>query len=510
MAIQMRRGNYADFDASKMVAGEFGICLDNGYVYITLSPGNAVRLGTADTIEEALSIVRQYAESASASATSSQSSATSSSTSATNSESSAKDSEAWAVGQRGGIDVEDDDDTYHNNSKYYAEQAEHFSENATYLYIRYSQYSDGTDFTTTPQANTKYIGIYSGSSSTAPTDKTAYNWVKFVGQDGTGGAVSDLTDVALSPLQDEQVLRYDATLGKWVNADNSGGGGNDVGLSIVEGEINVTYDPDGTRVKEPLCLDETLQGVNDTLDGIKDAIQGTVGLQPATASRLGGIKVGSNLTVAADGTLSASNSYVLPTASSTTKGGIQVGTGFSMSGTTMNLNTASSSTLGGVKVGNGLSISNGVLSNNYSLPTASLSTLGGVKIDVNKCLSIDSSGLLSFNGKYVERTVSKSISLAANKFKCDRVDIPTSDLPYNINSYSYIPIIIRFFNGDGAYNRYVLGSVSFNQVTSSNIRVYFTAFNSDSSTFAIEEVRIGFLVLNTLEEILQEEILLEG
>lgn len=34
---------------------------------------------------------------------------------------SAEDSEAWAVGQRGGIDVQETDTTYHNNSKYYAD-----------------------------------------------------------------------------------------------------------------------------------------------------------------------------------------------------------------------------------------------------------------------------------------------------------------------------------------------------------------------------------------------------
>lgn len=34
-----------------------------------------------------------------------------------------KNAEAWAVGQRGGVDVEETDETYHNNSKYYAEQA---------------------------------------------------------------------------------------------------------------------------------------------------------------------------------------------------------------------------------------------------------------------------------------------------------------------------------------------------------------------------------------------------
>lgn len=34
---------------------------------------------------------------------------------------SAKNAEAWAVGQRGGVDVPNTDPTYHNNAKYYAE-----------------------------------------------------------------------------------------------------------------------------------------------------------------------------------------------------------------------------------------------------------------------------------------------------------------------------------------------------------------------------------------------------
>ena len=33
------------------------------------------------------------------------------------------EAEAWAVGQRDGVDVDVDDDTYHNNAKYYKEQA---------------------------------------------------------------------------------------------------------------------------------------------------------------------------------------------------------------------------------------------------------------------------------------------------------------------------------------------------------------------------------------------------
>ena len=57
-----------------------------------------------------------------------------------------------------------------------------------YTYIRYSANSDGTDFVSSPTASTKYIGIYSGTSSSAPTSKTSYTWTKFVGEDGANGS----------------------------------------------------------------------------------------------------------------------------------------------------------------------------------------------------------------------------------------------------------------------------------------------------------------------------------
>jgi len=53
-------------------------------------------------------------------------------------------------------------------------------------------------------------------------------------------------------------------------------------------------------------------------------------LPKASASVLGGIKVGANLSIDADGILSAGNSYVLPTASASVLGGIKVGTNLSI------------------------------------------------------------------------------------------------------------------------------------------------------------------------------------
>lgn len=59
-------------------------------------------------------------------------------------------------------------------------------------------------------------------------------------------------------------------------------------------------------------------------------------LPVASSSALGGVKIGSGLTVAEDGTISAAAAYTLPTASSTVKGGIKVGTGLTMSSETLN------------------------------------------------------------------------------------------------------------------------------------------------------------------------------
>ena len=50
-----------------------------------------------------------------------------------------------------------------------------------YTHIRYSTNADGTDFSTTPD---KYMGVYTGTSSSAPTSKTSYTWSRILGQRG--------------------------------------------------------------------------------------------------------------------------------------------------------------------------------------------------------------------------------------------------------------------------------------------------------------------------------------
>ena len=126
MAIQVRRGNYNDFDPTRMVSGEFAVCLDNGYVYITLSPGNVIQLGTLTAIQAALAQAQEYTEDAEAWAKGTKDGTAVPSTDPAyqnNSKYYSVDSEAWAKGTRNGTAVPSTDPTYHNNAKYYAEQS---------------------------------------------------------------------------------------------------------------------------------------------------------------------------------------------------------------------------------------------------------------------------------------------------------------------------------------------------------------------------------------------------
>jgi len=102
--------------------------------------------------------------------------------------------------------------------------------------------------------------------------------------------------------------------------------------------------------------------------------------------------------------------------------------GIATSANNYSLPTAASDTLGGIKVGSNLSIDgNGVLSasaaNNYTLPTAASNTLGGIKVGSN--LSIDGSGVLSStdtNTTYLDATTSDAgLMSTSDKSKLDGI-----------------------------------------------------------------------------------------
>lgn len=91
-------------------------------------------------------------------------------------------------------------------------------------------------------------------------------------------------------------------------------------------------------------------------------------LPNAATNILGGIKVGTNLSITNDGVLSANpGGYTLPKATPIVLGGVTVGSGLNVydgeiSAIPYTLPTATGSVIGGVKIGNNINISNGTIS----------------------------------------------------------------------------------------------------------------------------------------------------
>lgn len=56
-----------------------------------------------------------------------------------------------------------------------------------YTHIKYSANANGSGMVDTPTASTIYMGVYSGTSSTAPTTITSYKWFKTQGPQGVKG-----------------------------------------------------------------------------------------------------------------------------------------------------------------------------------------------------------------------------------------------------------------------------------------------------------------------------------
>ena len=196
-------------------------------------------------------------------------------------------------------------------------------------------------------------------------------------------------------------------------------------------DTNTTY----SVVDGELSENNFTNTLKSKLDNISDNAN-NYSLSTASSSVLGGVKVGNNLSIDGNGTLSSTDTNTTYNVvdgelsennfTNTLKSKLD---NISDNANNYSLSTASSSVLGGVKVGNNLSIDgNGTLSstdtnttynvedgglteknftntlkskldgiatsaNNYSLPTASSTIFGGIKVGSN--LNIDGSGVLS-------------------------------------------------------------------------------------------------------------------
>ena len=197
--------------------------------------------------------------------------------------------------------------------------------------------------------------------------------------------------------------------------------------------------------------------LKNKLNGI-EANANNYSLPTSSSSVLGGVKIGSNLSINSDGVVSATNT-TYSDVTTTTHGLMTASDKVKLNGIESNANNyslpiAGSSTLGGVKVGTNLSInSSGVLSatdttysnattsvsglmsasdktklngieseaNKYVLPTATSSALGGIKVGSN--LSIDANGVVSAtNTTYSDATTTThGLMSATDKTKLDGI-----------------------------------------------------------------------------------------
>lgn len=130
--------------------------------------------------------------------------------------------------------------------------------------------------------------------------------------------------------------------------------------------------------------------LNDSLGEIQQAIDGSGGgyvLPAATASVLGGVKIGSGVNVAADGTISVAGggSYELPVATATTLGGIKRGA------SELNALTIGSDGSANVSVGIGLSLTP---DKTIQIKEPIGTQIGGVGTRAGSSISVNSIGLI--------------------------------------------------------------------------------------------------------------------
>lgn len=151
---------------------------------------------------------------------------------------------------------------------------------------------------------------------------------------------------------------------------------------------------------------------NDYTTAEKDKLAGLSNytLPTATSTVLGGVKIGSTLTISS-GVLN----YTLPTASSSTLGGIKIGSTLTINSGVVDVKPATSSTLGGIKAGNNVTIaSDGTLSIGGYLPLTGGTMTGDILSTTGTGLKITGSGeITGVSVTTTNNSVSNGIALKA-------------------------------------------------------------------------------------------------
>ena len=127
--------------------------------------------------------------------------------------------EGYADGKQNGADVSSDSEYYHNNAKYFKEEAEDSADSA-------DSFKDEAN-----TASLKAEGLAVGKQNGVDVDSSSeyyHNNAKYYAEQagqasGLSVSLDSLTDVDLQNPSDGQVLAYDAENEKWVNASEAQG-----------------------------------------------------------------------------------------------------------------------------------------------------------------------------------------------------------------------------------------------------------------------------------------------
>lgn len=116
------------------------------------------------------------------------------------------------------------------------------------------------------------VTIYDGLDSSATDVALSANQGRILKElmtssgSGGGGSISTLTDVTLTNLEDGQILKYDATLGYWVNGD-----GTKVTWQNIEGKPEALTDENIQKIVDFKADDYLLKSVWDSVFTIDDS-----------------------------------------------------------------------------------------------------------------------------------------------------------------------------------------------------------------------------------------------
>jgi hypothetical protein len=164
-------------------------------------------------------------------------------------------------------------------------------------------------------------GSHTGISYTYDSNNKVINSIASAGGGGGTSVLYDL--VGTNTTSNNAILQLIPSSGVTDQIEISGGGGTSVSWNGANSKISITS-------TAPVNADwNATSGLAQILN--KPSIPTAYTLPTATGSVLGGVKVGANLSIDANGVLSANaGAYTLPKASDTILGGIKIGSGLTI------------------------------------------------------------------------------------------------------------------------------------------------------------------------------------